>query len=256
MCTMAKIAEVFQKDEYEPGEEAKLETIEYVNVRKNVSGSWETIRRQFAVEEVATTEQLYDQVGPGIFELVARNSQNSRVVTRIRITLAAEPGDMRNQPAPVRPAVEDLSVPPPVTDSSDRMLMFMMQMQQAQAAQAATMMQGMMGMITAVLTTGNQNADKYTTQMAQMFTSFGQQQGALMQSVMQSAGAKDPTELFLKGIETAVEFRKGIEEGKEDEKQSGASELAETMNALGQGVELFSKVQGLGRSAPGPGEQG
>jgi elongation factor P--beta-lysine ligase len=120
--------------------------------------------------------------------------------------------------------------------------MFMVQMSQQQAQQTATMMQGMMTMITGVLTAGNANSDKYTQQMAQMFTSFGTQQTALLQSVMNRGQATDPQEMLLKGIELANDLRAGANEAKAE--VSLGSEMQETMGMIAQGVDLYNKVKG------------
>jgi hypothetical protein len=234
---------LFQKEDYEPGEEEKLASIEYVNVRQSIDGIWSSIVRQFTIDELSTVEQLHAALGPGSFELLARNGKNSRIIAKPRVVVAPEPGESpRGRFAVGAPAPAAAPAIPAVDNSSDRLLMFMVQMSQQQAQQNATMMQGMMTMITGVLTAGNANSDKYTQQMAQMFTSFGTQQTALLQSVMNRGQATDPQEMLLKGIELANDLRAGANEAKAE--VSLGSEMQETMGMIAQGVDLYNKVKG------------
>jgi hypothetical protein len=236
------IAELFQKEDYEPGEEEKLSEIEYVNIRRSIDGAWATVRRQYTIDEVATSEALYAQLGPGSYELTARNDKNSRIITKVRVLLAPEPGDPRAFGAPPVREVAETPAIPASENSADRMLMFMVTMQQQQAKQSADMMLAMMTLITGVMSSGSANADKYTAQMSQLFTSFGTQQTALLQSVMASKQSTDPQEMLLKGVELANELRAGANEGKAE--PSVGSELQETMGMIAQGVDLYNKVKG------------
>lgn len=236
---MHKIAELFQKEDYEAGEEERLASIEYVNVRQSIDGVWSSIPQQFTIDELGTIEQLHAALGPGSYELFARNGRNSRLIAKPRVVVAPGPGESvraRRGQEPMQP------LPPSAETGSDRLLMFMVQMSQQQAQQNAAMMQAMMGMITGVLTAGNANSDKYTQQMAQMFTSFGTQQTSLLQSVMQRGQSSDPQEMFLKGIETASELRRGADEARVD--VSTTDELQQTMGMIAQGVDLYGKLKG------------
>ena len=246
---MSKVAELFQKEDYETGEEDKLADIEYVNIRRSIDGAWATVRRQYTIDEVGTSEALYAQLGPGSYELTARNDKNSRIITKVRVLLAPEPGDPRAFGTPAVREVAETPAIPAADNSSDRLLMFMVQMSQQQAQQNATMMQSMMTMITGVLTAGNANSDKYTQQMAQMFTSFGTQQTALLQSVMANKQSSDPQEMLLKGVELANELRAGAAEGKAE--ISTTDELSQTMGMIAQGVDLYAKAKGSGMMGAG-----
>lgn len=244
---MYNIAELFQKEEYSEGEEEKLASIEYVNVRQSIDGIWSSIPQQFTIDEIGTVEQLHAALGPGNYELLARNGRNSRLIAKPRVVVAPGPGESpRGRRTSVTEQASTVQAPA-VDNGADRLLMFMVQMSQQQAQQNATMMQGMMTMITGVLTAGNANSDKYTQQMAQMFTSFGTQQTALLQSVMQRGQASDPQEVFLKAVETVNELRAGAADEKNNQ-QSGASELQETLAAVSQGLDLYGKVKGIGQA--------
>lgn len=239
---MYKIAELFQKEDYEPGEEERLASIEYVNVRQSIDGVWSSIPQQFTIDELGTVEQLHAALGPGSYELFARNGKNSRIIAKPRVTVAPGPGESargrRAGPEPVAPVAM-----PADSSGSDRLLMFMTQQMNQQAQQSAMMMQGMMTMITGVLTAGRADSDKYTQQMAQMFTAFGTQQTQLLQSVMQHGQSSDPQAVFLKAIETVNDLRAGAEEARGE--QSSSSELQDTIGMIAQGVDLYTKVKSV-----------
>lgn len=244
---MYNIAELFQKEDYSEGEEERLASIEYVNVRQSIDGVWSSIPQQFTIDELGTVEQLHAALGPGSYELLARNGRNSRLMAKPRVVVAPGPGESpRGRRSSVTEQVSNVQMPV-AEDKSDRFMVMMMQMMQAQSQQAQTMMTGMMTMITGVLTAGRADSDKYTQQMAQMFTSFGTQQTSLLQSVMQRGQASDPQEVFLRAVETVNELRAGAAEEKTNQ-QSGASELQETLAAVSQGLDLYGKVKGIGQA--------
>lgn len=236
-------AVMFQRDDDDEPE--VIEQIAYVNVRKSNRGTWEAIPQQYTVDEMATEEQLYEQLGPGTYELIGRDERNARILRRVRVTLGVKPGDTRH----AEPAIAQQPVAQAVSGEglggSDRMFMAMMQMQQQQTQLIVQMTsqqtQALMTMVTAMMQTTNTNADKQTQQMGAMFAQFGQAQTALFQSFLAQAGSGSPQNQFLEGVKTAIELQNGIR----DEKTAGGEgeSVAEVMNAVANGAKAFLDVK-------------
>jgi hypothetical protein len=233
---------IFQRDEDDGEQLEALEQIAYVNIRRCNKGTWESVPRQYSVLDMGTEEQLYEAMGPGQYELIARDERNARIIRRQKVNIARPPGYV--DPVPTGTPVQPVA-PMPEAGGSDRMFMAMMQMMQQQNAvmmqSQAQQTQALIALITAVMQTTTQGSDKQVQQMAQMFAQFGQSQGTLLQAVLQQAGSNSPQATFLEGIKTAIELRQGMTDEKDG--GNGTEGFGELMQAVQQGAQAFVSVK-------------
>lgn len=231
------VPELFQLDEDKPTLDLGIEV---VNVRKCIDGRWTSIPRQYDVGSMSTEVQLFNELGPGSYELIGRN-QKGQIVRRPKITIAPPPGWVPPAPPAAPPPVG--APVPTMGGSPDNQILVAIIGLMGQNMAATSQM------VTAMLQMNGQNSREHVAAMGQMFNGFATAQTSLLERVMANAGGKDPQDAFLKGVETAAEIRRGADESRNGEQSEGAG-LVETVQAVAQGVDLAQKMGILPGATP------
>jgi hypothetical protein len=226
------VPELFQQDDDKPTLDLGIEV---VNVRKAIEGRWTSIPRQYTILEMSTEVQLFNELGPGSYELIGRN-QKGQIVRRPKLVLAPPPGWA--PPTPVQSQQQPVAQAPIQAMGGDTQLtVAIIQLMGQQMQMTAQMVTGMMTM-------NGQNANAHVQAMGQMFTNFANAQSSLLDKVMAKTSGADPQDLFLKGVETAADIQRGANDAKGDGDSGGS--LAETVAAVAQGVQLAQSVGLIG----------
>jgi hypothetical protein len=238
------VPEIFQRPDDD--DELDLSNITTVSVCKQVAGSWTSIPMKYDIEQIDTTEKLYALLGPGLFDLIGRDDRTRRIVRRQKVQLPGIPWKNWDGPDDDKPPAQAPFVqhaPAPAGGSDTGVLVAVIQLMGQQ-------MQMTSQMVMAMLQTNASNSDKHVASMAQMFTSFGTSQSALLERVMAHGQAGDPQNAFLKGVETAAEIQRGAREAAEPETQEES--ISSMVEGIAKGVEVFTKVKGLATGSPEP----
>jgi hypothetical protein len=238
--------ELFQSDDDDAKMRAKLLTIEMVSVRQFVQGQGTSIPRKYAITEMNTIEQLFGELGAGSFEVIGRD-QARQIVRRVKHVVAPPPGYVAPPVVP-EPVPFHVQQPAATGGSGDnQVLIAIIQLMGSQMQMTAQMVTGMLQM-------NGQNSREHVQAMGSMFNGFATAQTGLLKEVMARAGSDDPQGAFLKGIETATEIRRGIDDQNKGDADDSSS-ITETISAVAQGVQLaqtLGVLPGGNGSGPGP----
>jgi hypothetical protein len=226
--------ELFERDDDGKAELALLDTIELVNVRRCETGRWESVARQYEISELSTVVQVFHQLGGGSFEFIGRN-QKGQIIRRAKHVIAPPPGHQTATAQPEQVQAQPVQVQMQAGPSSFEQQMMLMMMKQSSE------------MTMAMVQLASSNADKHVSTMTQLFASMNQNTAAMLDRLMAGSNGRDPENLFLKGVETMNELRRGANGEPDNDSGSSASELLTT---VGQGVQL---AQSMGIFPGGPG---
>lgn len=227
------IPEIFQQDDDDTTAKKALATIDTVNVCRFVNGTRESIPRKYAITELANLEQLYAELGAGSYELFGRD-QKSQIVKRVKVVVANPPGYVPPQ-QPIQPMQLQQPVQVQGGGGDNQVLVAIISLMGQQMNMTGQMMSTMMQM-------NGTNSREHVQAMGQMFNGFATAQTSLLEKVMSQSGGKDPQDAFLKGIETATELRRGMAEENAGSSDDSGGGLAETVQAVAQGIGLAQSV--------------
>lgn len=219
---------LFNEDDV--NEERASRDIGYINIRQYEGSRSVMLVGQWEPSELQSTEDVYNAVGAGHFELIGRHAKTKRIIDRVLLTIkmpraggaAPEPADLRGQPrqpiespapviqAPPMMQAGSIVIPPGMDPQTVMMVLSSQQnaaLLQAQREEsrfnASQLTQIMVG---------------FTNAQTQMVTGLVSGLAGMMgHTSPQNGGANGTVDGFLKGIEIMADLKAGMKEGAENE---------------------------------------
>lgn len=234
-------------NENDGDEERASRDIGYINIRQFVGSKPVTLTNQWDPEELQTSEDLFNAVGAGKFELIGRHALTKRVVDRVVIEIQPAKGvaaptpqaqqqqphqgwqapdphqqQQQQQPTPQPNMVAGGIVIPPGMDPSMAMIITMI------TASTQTTNQMMMAQ--------REDARFSMQQLTTMMLGFTESQARMVTGLVSGLAGRPPggagsesTEAFLKGVELMADIKAGVSEGSGEQKPTGWSEIAQNI---------------------------
>jgi hypothetical protein len=239
----------FFSDPDDPPKEPDRE-IGFLTVFKFVNGKSSAFPNQWLPEDIMTETDLYAQVGPGVFDVVARCAKKKTIIDRVRKVVLDPVGEGFPAPAvslPGQAAAPPVAQPPPAppvpgnitfgsiqipanADPTTSMMLFMLHQQGQQMAQS------------------REDARFYSGQQTMMMT-------RVIEAIAAKSGAPlpvvpDSSQNFLKGVETAVDLMNGFAEQQKIVSAGGGSkdaplDIPATIHAVADTVRNIKDLASL-----------
>lgn len=262
-----------ETDDLDPkrAQEKRGRDIVYVNIRQLNGGKWSSLTNQWAPEELLTVGALYEAVGnvDGQYELIGRGHKNE-VIDRQMHVLKGPRGSAAQAapaPAPAAPSGPPAMVPmqagslviPANMDPNMAMVISMMtlQSQQNQQAQQAQLAQAQRSAELQMQQQQFQSQQATAQHQANMQMLTGLATVIVPALTTHAAGgaggaggAEIAQQAFLKGVETLLDFKKGV-----DESTSGGKTDWNVISAnIANGFKSLSEVvkTTVGPTTPAP----
>jgi|WetSurMetagenome_2_1015567.scaffolds.fasta_scaffold56821_2 hypothetical protein len=215
-------------NEDDTNEERASRDIGYINIRQFEGSRSVMLVGQWEPAELQSTEDVYNAVGAGHFELIGRHARTKRIIDRVLMTIkvpraagsAPEPeprGQPRQPPEPPAPVIQQppmmqagsIVIPPGMDPQTVMMVLSSQQnaaLLQAQREEsrfnASQLTQIMVG---------------FTNAQTQMVTGLVSGLAGMMGHTQPQGGANGTVDGFLKGIEIMADLKAGMKEGAENE---------------------------------------
>lgn len=214
-------------------DDGDVPSVGYIHVTRHGAQGQQWCARLFAASELSDLAAVHELFGGGLYELIARDPSNKKIVARVRYSLEGRARPLNPEPTPEPTAQQ------PQQQQSTDLLPLMLQWMQAQQSAAAEAGRQQTQLMLAMMADAKATSAAHVEAMGRLHAEFAKSQSELLGRV--ATGAKEAgggTETFIKGIEFAQELAAGAAEARAEPDDN-------TLETLLEGAKLFA-----GGSAP------